>query len=57
MKAIKMSMALLTVLLIGFTGCSNKKEDTASNENAFKNFAKKPQDTSADDRSPIRYQK
>ena len=51
---IGMSLALV----IGMTGCSDKKESNhGANDQSFENFAHKPKDTSADDRSPIRYQK
>ena len=61
MKTFAINMSLLVICAIGFTGCSDKKETqhtTADvNPQGFENFASKPKDTSADNRSPIRYQK
>jgi len=61
MKRFVISTSLLAALIIGLGGCSDKKETQHKTGNVhpqgFENFAHKPKDTSADDRSPIRYQK
>ena len=58
MRVFVASLSIIAIVAIGFTGCSDKKESNqGTNDQSFENFAHKPKDTSADDRSPIRYQK
>ncbi len=58
MKRFITSIGFVAMLAIGMTGCNDKKESNrGANDQSFEKFAHKPKDTSADDRSPIRYQK
>lgn len=58
MREFVVSLSIMAMLAIGMTGCNDKKESNqGTNDQSFENFAHKPKDTSADDRSPIRYQK
>jgi len=60
MKHIMILVFSLFITVMMLSGCE-KKEQTPQKEtpgiNNFENFAPAPDDTTGDDRSPIRYQK